>query len=258
MAHPGCLPGGRTRGAERFLNLPCRLGISDTTTVTTPWPEFLYRQAELRRSDPSTMFLKSLRNASRRTPPASAANLAYSSRPPNTGIRTLELLANVEQLDEDMDSDTMSVDSASSRNASSSATSHDDDGNGDASTRSGSPAPSMYSMTDSIRASSYRHEYGRSVNNHSDVYLLPADEEELQRLGMRDFAVRWVRSGLWPARRPRTRPVPASYGQVSSPNAHGTRGGYLSRAKACTRPRLWEWQLVCARDPSVSPGLFLT
>jgi hypothetical protein len=53
----------------------------------------------------------------------------------------------------------------------------------DASIRPSSPAPSVYSVTSSIRAASYRHEYGRGVNNYSEVYKLPADDEELDRLG---------------------------------------------------------------------------
>ncbi|VDB91586.1 unnamed protein product [Peniophora sp. CBMAI 1063] len=131
------------------------------------------------------MFIKSLRNSSRRTPPVPTADRSRFSGKLNASIRTSDLLALDDGLqDEAMDSDAMSVDSASSRDAPSSATSHEDEGDGDASTRSGSPAPSMYSMTDSIRASSYRHEFGRSVNSYSDVYLLPADEEELQRLDL--------------------------------------------------------------------------
>jgi hypothetical protein len=50
--------------------------------------------------------------------------------------------------------------------------------------RSGSPAPSLYSVTSSIRAASYRQQYGRSLNNYSEVYQLPADDEELDRLGI--------------------------------------------------------------------------
>jgi hypothetical protein len=41
----------------------------------------------------------------------------------------------------------------------------------------------MYSVTSSIRAASYRQEYGRGINNYSEVYQLPADDEELERLG---------------------------------------------------------------------------
>jgi hypothetical protein len=65
----------------------------------------------------------------------------------------------------------------STRSAASSATSHD------VSMRSGSPAPSVYSVTSSLRAASYRQEYGRGVNNYSEVYRLAADDEELDRLG---------------------------------------------------------------------------
>ena len=72
----------------------------------------------------------------------------------------------------DVDSDIFSTSSAAT-----SATSYD------ASMRSGSPAPSVYSVTSSIRAASYRHEYGRGLNNYSEVYQLPADDEELDRLG---------------------------------------------------------------------------
>ncbi|TFY63310.1 hypothetical protein EVJ58_g3330 [Rhodofomes roseus] len=48
--------------------------------------------------------------------------------------------------------------------------------------RSASPAPSVYSMTSSLRAASYRREYGRGINNYSEVYRLPADDEEFERL----------------------------------------------------------------------------
>ncbi|KAI0830806.1 hypothetical protein BC628DRAFT_1312421 [Trametes gibbosa] len=57
-----------------------------------------------------------------------------------------------------------------------SVTSHDWD------MRSASPAPSVYSMTSSLRAASYRHEFGRGINNYSEVYRLPADDEEFERL----------------------------------------------------------------------------
>ena len=77
----------------------------------------------------------------------------------------------------DDDSDMLSDFSYS---AASSATSYD------VSMRSASPAPSQYSVTSSIRAQSYRLEFGRGLNNHSDVYQLPADDEELARLGTLD------------------------------------------------------------------------
>ena len=91
--------------------------------------------------------------------------------------------------DDDMDDDTFSVVSADSTGSmrfsrsSSSATSHDWE------MRSASPAPSTYSMTSSLRAASYVHEFGRGINNYSEVYRLPADEEEFDRLGARLFHV---------------------------------------------------------------------
>ncbi|KAH7881697.1 hypothetical protein F5I97DRAFT_1928082 [Phlebopus sp. FC_14] len=54
----------------------------------------------------------------------------------------------------------------------------------DVSMRSASPAPSVFSVTSSLRAQAYRQEYGRGLNNYSDVYRLPADDEELDRLGI--------------------------------------------------------------------------
>lgn len=53
----------------------------------------------------------------------------------------------------------------------------------DLSMRSPSPSPSVFSFTSSLRAQAYRQEYGRGLNNYSDVYRLPADDEELDRLG---------------------------------------------------------------------------
>ncbi len=48
--------------------------------------------------------------------------------------------------------------------------------------RSASPVPSVQSMSSSMRDQALREEYGRLFNSHSDVYALPADEEELNRL----------------------------------------------------------------------------
>lgn len=53
----------------------------------------------------------------------------------------------------------------------------------DQSMRSASPTPSVWSVTSSLRAQAFKHEYGRGLNNYSEVYRLPADDEELQRLG---------------------------------------------------------------------------
>ncbi|KAJ3879675.1 hypothetical protein F5051DRAFT_451309 [Lentinula edodes] len=50
------------------------------------------------------------------------------------------------------------------------------------SARSASPTPSVWSITSSMRAQAFKHEYGRGLNNYSEVYRLPADDEELERL----------------------------------------------------------------------------
>lgn len=54
----------------------------------------------------------------------------------------------------------------------------------DQSRRSESPVPSVLSMTSALRAQAFRQEHGRSMNNYSEIYHLPADDEELDRLGM--------------------------------------------------------------------------
>lgn len=46
-----------------------------------------------------------------------------------------------------------------------------------------SPAPSQYSLTDSLRVAAKHVEYGREVNSYSDVYRLAADTDEISRLG---------------------------------------------------------------------------
>ncbi|KAI0756516.1 hypothetical protein C8Q80DRAFT_1129062 [Daedaleopsis nitida] len=98
---------------------------------------------------------------------------AYASMPPSHEPEYED--------DDDMDSDRYSIASGSSnmhyaRSVSTSATSHDWE------MRSASPAPSVYSMTSSLRAASFRYEYGRGINNYSEVYRLPADDEEFERL----------------------------------------------------------------------------
>jgi len=45
-----------------------------------------------------------------------------------------------------------------------------------------SSGASVFSMSSSTRAQSFKHEYGRGLNNYSEVYQLPADDEELDRL----------------------------------------------------------------------------
>lgn len=55
------------------------------------------------------------------------------------------------------------------------------------STRSVSPTLSVWSMTSSLRAEAYIQEFGRDLNNISEIYHLPADAEELERLGEINF-----------------------------------------------------------------------
>ncbi|KAF8204302.1 hypothetical protein K438DRAFT_1580170 [Mycena galopus ATCC 62051] len=52
----------------------------------------------------------------------------------------------------------------------------------DVSMRSASPTPSVWSITNSMREQAFKSEYGRELNNYSEVYRLPADDEELDRL----------------------------------------------------------------------------
>ncbi|KZV94251.1 hypothetical protein EXIGLDRAFT_767312 [Exidia glandulosa HHB12029] len=53
-----------------------------------------------------------------------------------------------------------------------------------ASLPSASPAPSVISLSESLYQSSFRQAYDRLVNNYSDLYHLPADDEEIERLDM--------------------------------------------------------------------------
>jgi hypothetical protein len=55
--------------------------------------------------------------------------------------------------------------------------------------RSGSPAPSVWSVTSSVRAQALRQEFGRSINTYSEVYRLPADDEELNRLSASNYCL---------------------------------------------------------------------
>ena len=50
-----------------------------------------------------------------------------------------------------------------------------------------SVAPSVYSLTSSLRAKSFRHIHGRSLTAHSEIYHLPVDEEEATRLRKSEF-----------------------------------------------------------------------
>ncbi|KAG2022763.1 hypothetical protein CC2G_000488 [Coprinopsis cinerea AmutBmut pab1-1] len=86
------------------------------------------------------------------------------------------------QYESDVDDfdDSMSISSVPSSVAT---TAHDGESVSTRSMRSPSPTGSVWSVTSSIRAAAYREEHGRHLNNYSDVYRLPADQEELERLG---------------------------------------------------------------------------
>ncbi|KZW00512.1 S-adenosyl-L-methionine-dependent methyltransferase [Exidia glandulosa HHB12029] len=61
-----------------------------------------------------------------------------------------------------------------------------------------SPAPSVYSLTESLIQASFRKEFGRDVQNHSEVYHLPADVPEFERLNKQHMMLTWV-VGKYPA-----------------------------------------------------------
>ncbi|KAJ7938760.1 hypothetical protein B0H13DRAFT_2301402 [Mycena leptocephala] len=48
--------------------------------------------------------------------------------------------------------------------------------------RSDSASPSVRSITSSILEQAFREQFGRKLNSRSEVYRLPADEEEVARL----------------------------------------------------------------------------
>lgn len=90
-------------------------------------------------------------------------------------------------MDDDRNSDCESRSSApvfsTCEQSATTATSVSDNENDTASMRSNSPAPSVMSMSSALRQALYKQEFGRNLNNYSNVYQLPADEEELDRLG---------------------------------------------------------------------------
>ncbi len=95
----------------------------------------------------------------------------------NNFLRFQPLLLDDDSDDDDMRSTVSSLFSSPSDDMSS-GTSYTTDSN-----RSDSPAPSVLSMTSSMEAATFKIEYGRGINSASDVYSLPADDEELDRLG---------------------------------------------------------------------------
>ncbi|KIY46318.1 hypothetical protein FISHEDRAFT_66490 [Fistulina hepatica ATCC 64428] len=68
----------------------------------------------------------------------------------------------------------------------------------DVSMRSSSPARSVLSVTSSLRRQAYIEEYGRGLNNYSEVYRLPADDDELERLDKQHGMLQKVMGGYPP------------------------------------------------------------
>jgi len=85
------------------------------------------------------------------------------------------------ELEDDMDESSDSCSPFSTSECSSTTPTSIDDWEGSEASLP-SPAPSVYSVTDSIIAQSFTDEYGRKLNSYSNVYRLPADEEEITRL----------------------------------------------------------------------------
>jgi hypothetical protein len=56
--------------------------------------------------------------------------------------------------------------------------------------RSESPAPSLISFHSSMRELAFTREHGREINNYSQVYRLPADREEHERLSESHLTIR--------------------------------------------------------------------
>ncbi|KAF9486357.1 S-adenosyl-L-methionine-dependent methyltransferase [Pholiota conissans] len=96
-------------------------------------------------------------------------------------------------VDSDTESDVFSMASLPSQSVSGSmASSYERDPD----VRSASPV-SVISISSSMRAASYREEYGRNLNNYSDIYRLPADDEELQRLDKQHVLLADVMGGKY-------------------------------------------------------------
>ncbi|TEB24749.1 hypothetical protein FA13DRAFT_1638308 [Coprinellus micaceus] len=63
--------------------------------------------------------------------------------------------------------------------------------------RSASPA-SLISLSESIRERLFREEHGRHMNNYSEVYRLPADEEEWARLDQQHYTLKEIMGAKYP------------------------------------------------------------
>jgi len=58
--------------------------------------------------------------------------------------------------------------------------------------RSSSPTPSVISLTSSLREEAIANEHGRGINTHSEVYRLPADAEEVERLNVQHVMLKMI------------------------------------------------------------------
>lgn len=103
--------------------------------------------------------------------------------------------------------------------------------------RSSSPTPSVYSVTSSLRARSIRYEHGRGLNNYSEVYRLPADDAEIERLGQL-FSFRG-RVSYSTTCRPTARNVQKNYGEISPFSAGGIGRRCTWRNESRIGPGLW-------------------
>ncbi|KAH6916623.1 hypothetical protein BKA70DRAFT_1250085 [Coprinopsis sp. MPI-PUGE-AT-0042] len=92
--------------------------------------------------------------------------------------------------DDEFDSMSIASDVPSSR--------HDSESIASRSMRSASPSGSVWSVSSSLHAAAYREEHGRHLNNYSDVYRLPADQEELDRLDKQHLMFIEVMGGKYP------------------------------------------------------------
>ena len=100
--------------------------------------------------------------------------------PPIHNLPAQQLSSDDDRLEEDDEDEETSVASVLSLSLNTDATSIT---SYDRSMRSASPVPSVVSMTDSLREQILRREFGRGLNNYSEVYCLPADDKEWDRLG---------------------------------------------------------------------------
>ncbi|KAF8628272.1 hypothetical protein AX15_004040 [Amanita polypyramis BW_CC] len=96
--------------------------------------------------------------------------------PPAHNLPQQQLRSDYDDDDDDDETSATSVLSLSLTAPATSITSYD------RSMRSASPTQSVVSMTESLREQIFRQEFGRGLNNYSEVYCLPADDDEWDRL----------------------------------------------------------------------------